>query len=221
MNTVVSPTLADTAHTAARAFAQLARDAVTARGAFHVALAGGSTPKLMYQALREQHVPWAAVHVYFSDERSVGPDSPDSNYKLAHDELLAHVPLPEAQVHRMPGEVRPIEDAARAYEALLPPQLDVVLLGMGDDGHTASLFPGTAALSAKGRVASNHVPKLNTDRLTFTFAEINAARERWLLVTGANKATVLREVRDGAGDYPVAGVQDPIWFIDQAAAQAL
>ncbi|ADV68019.1 6-phosphogluconolactonase [Deinococcus maricopensis] len=221
MNTVVSPTPLDTAQTAARAFAQVARDAVTARGAFYVALAGGSTPKLMYRALRDQTIPWAALHVYFSDERSVGPDSPDSNYKLAYDELLAHVPIPAEQVHRLQGEVRPVQDAARAYEALLPAQFDVVLLGMGDDGHTASLFPGTAALHATGRVTANHVPKLDTDRLTFTFPEINAARERWLLVTGANKANILREVKDGLEAHPVAQVQEPTWFLDEAAAQAL
>ncbi|GMA16173.1 6-phosphogluconolactonase [Deinococcus metallilatus] len=222
MNLRVFPTPEATAQAAAEAFARAAREAVSARGAFQVALSGGSTPKLMYRALRGlPDVPWSAVHVYFSDERSVGPDSPDSNYRLAHDELLTHVPVPEAQIHRMEGERRPLEDAARAYAALLPERLDVVLLGMGDDGHTASLFPGTEALQATGRVAANWVPKLNTGRLTFTFPEINAARERWLLVTGAGKAEVLREVQAGEGDYPVARVQDPVWFLDAAAAEPL
>ncbi|GAA5534573.1 6-phosphogluconolactonase [Deinococcus aluminii] len=222
MNLRVFPTPEATAQAAAQAFAQAAREAVAARGAFRVALSGGSTPKLMYRALRDlPDVPWKQVHVYFSDERSVGPDSPDSNYRLAHDELLTHVPIPEAQIHRMEGERRPLEDAARDYAALLPERLDVVLLGMGDDGHTASLFPGTEALQATGRVAANWVPKLNTGRLTFTFPEINAARERWLLVTGAGKAEVLREVQAGEGDYPVARVRDPIWFLDAAAAEQL
>lgn len=222
MNLRVFPTPGDTARAAAQAFAIAAREAVGARGAFHIALSGGSTPKLMYQALRDlPDVPWAGVHIYFSDERAVGPESPDSNYRLAHDELLAHVPVPGAQIHPMEGERRPLEDAARAYTALLPEQMDVVLLGMGDDGHTASLFPATAALTAGGRVAANWVPKLGTGRLTFTFGEINAARERWLLVTGAGKADVLRAVQASEGDYPVAGVRDPVWFLDEAAAGKL
>lgn len=222
MNLRVFPAPEATARAAAEAFAAAARAAVVEQGAFHVALSGGSTPKLMYRALRElPDVPWPAVHVYFSDERSVGADSPESNYKLAQDELLAHVPVPEAQIHRMEGERRPLEDAAREYGARLPAQMDLTLLGMGDDGHTASLFPGTAALTAGGRVAANWVPRLDTGRLTFTYDEINAARERWLLVAGVSKAEILRQVQAGEGGYPVAGVQDPVWFLDEAAAGRL
>ncbi|MDB5046038.1 MAG: 6-phosphogluconolactonase [Deinococcus sp.] len=222
MNLRTFPTPELTAAAAAEAFAQAARAAVRDRGAFHVALSGGSTPKLMYKVLREMpEMPWQSVHLYFSDERSVGPDSPDSNYRLAQDELLNHVPVPPAQVHRMAGEVRPLDTAAEAYAALLPAQLDVVLLGMGDDGHTASLFPGTDALNAGGRVAANFVPRLDTGRLTFTYAEINAARERWILVTGAGKAGVLRQVQQGEGGYPIAGVQDAVWFVDAAAGAEL
>lgn len=222
MNLRVFPTPGDTAREAAEAFAGAAREAAAVRGAFHVALSGGSTPKLMYRELRAlPDVPWESVHIYFSDERSVGPDSPESNYRLAHEELLTHVPVPEVQIHRMEGERRPLEDAARGYAALLPERLDVVLLGMGDDGHTASLFPDTAALTAGGRVTANRVPKLDTERLTFTFPEINAARERWLLVTGASKADVLREVQAGEEHYPVARVQDPLWFLDEGAVGQL
>ncbi|BDP42444.1 6-phosphogluconolactonase [Deinococcus aetherius] len=222
MNLRVFPTPQATAQAAAEAFADAAREAVRARGAFHVALSGGSTPKLMYRSLRGmEDVPWEAVHIYFSDERSVGPDSSESNYRLAHDELLTHVPVPGDQIHRMEGERRPLEEAASAYAALLPERLDVVLLGMGDDGHTASLFPGTAALTAGGRVTANWVPKLNTGRLTFTYDDINAAGERWLLVAGEGKADVLRQVAAGEGDYPVAGVRDPVWFVDEAAAGEL
>ncbi|ANE44519.1 6-phosphogluconolactonase [Deinococcus puniceus] len=222
MNIRTFPTPELTAAAAAEAFAQTARAAVRDRGAFHVALSGGSTPKLMYKVLRDMpEMPWQSVHIYFSDERSVGPDSPDSNYRLAQDELLNHVPVPPAQVHRMAGEVEPLETAAKAYAALLPAQLDAVLLGMGDDGHTASLFPGTAALNAGGRVAANFVPRLDTGRLTFTFAEINAARECWILVTGAGKAGVLRQVQRGEGGHPIAGVRDAVWFIDAAAGAEL
>lgn len=222
MKTRTFPTPELTAAAAAEAFAQAARAAVRDRGAFHVALSGGSTPKLMYRVLRElPEIPWQSVHIYFSDERSVGPDSPDSNYRLAQDELLNQVPVPAAQVQRMAGEVRPLETAAEAYAALLPAQMDVVLLGMGDDGHTASLFPGTDALQAGGRVSANFVPRLDTGRLTFTYAEINAARERWILVTGAGKAGILRQVQAGEGNYPVADVQDAVWFVDAAAGAEL
>lgn len=188
-----------------------------------MALSGGSTPKLMYAALRDLNVDWSRVHVYFSDERSVGPDSADSNYRTAKDGLLAHVNVPEAQVHRMEGERDP-HQAAADYAALLPDRLDLVLLGMGDDGHTASLFPDTDGLKAGGRVTANWVPKLDTWRLSFTFEEINAARERWLLVTGAGKAGVLREVQDGMGGvdgHPVAGVHDAVWYLDTAASAQL
>lgn len=222
MNLRVFPTPEDTARAAAAAFVRAAREAVTARGGFHVALAGGNTPRLMYRTLRGMAgVPWPAVHISFSDERSVGPDSPESNYRLAYDELLTHVPIPASQIHRMEGERRPLEEAASAYEGVLPAQMNLVLLGMGDDGHTASLFPDTAALTAGGRVAANWVPKLNTGRLTFTYPEINAARERWLLVTGAGKAGILREVQASEGNYPVAGVRDPVWFLDEGAAGEL
>lgn len=224
----VFPDVDALAHSAASAFADLARACVEERGAFHVALSGGSTPKFLYRALRqpsagqsgELALPWSAVHVYFSDERAVPPDSPESNYKLARDGLLAHVPIPEAQVFRIKGELEPHE-AAREAEGLLPPRLDLVLLGMGDDGHTASLFPGTAGLDATNRVAANFVPKLDSWRLTFTVGEINAARERWLLVTGSGKAGVLREVQDGVGEYPVARVKAPVWWLDEEAAAQL
>ncbi|WP_415786778.1 6-phosphogluconolactonase [Deinococcus saxicola] len=215
----VFPTPQAAADAAAAAFARAAREAVTARGAFHVALSGGSTPKLMYATLRDlPDIPWKAVHVYFGDERSVGPDSPDSNYGTAQRELLSYVPVPPSQIHRMEGERRPLEDAAAAYAALLPERLDVNLLGMGDDGHTASLFPGTAALDAGGRAAANWVPQQDTWRLTMTFAEINAARQRWLLVAGENKVQALADVRAGRGDHPVSRIQDPVWFVDAAAA---
>ncbi len=218
MRTRVSPTPEAVGQDAAQAFAEAARAAVDARGAFHVALSGGSTPKLMYRALRDVGgVPWDAVHVYFSDERCVPPTSADSNFKLAYDELLNAVPIPGPQIHRLEGELDPHEAAVRGSRDL-PGQLDVVLLGMGDDGHTASLFPGSDGLSADGRVIANWVPKLSAWRLSFTFPEINAARERWLLVTGANKREVLAHLEAGEGEYPVARVADPVWFMDEGAA---
>ncbi len=223
MNVLVSPTPQAAATLAARHFARAAAEAIAARGRFTVALSGGSTPRLMYDALRGLEVEWANVHVYFSDERAVPPDSADSNYRSARLGLLDEVPVPPDQVHRMEGERDPAQAAAE-YAALLPDRFDVVLLGMGDDGHTASLFPDTDGLNEGGRVIANWVPKLSSWRLTFTFAEINAARERWLLVTGASKAPVLREVQngiDGVQGHPVAGVHDATWYLDAAAAAEL
>ncbi|AWN22408.1 6-phosphogluconolactonase [Deinococcus irradiatisoli] len=220
MKVQVFRTPQDTAAAAAEAFAEAARRAVAERGAFHVALSGGSTPKLMYAALRDMKVPWQRVHIYFSDERTVAPDDEQSNYHTAKVGLLDFVPVPAEQVHRLKGELDPAQ-AAREYAALLPAQLDVVLLGMGDDGHTASLFPGTDGLQQGGRVIANEVPQQFTWRLSFTFEEINAARERWLLVTGAAKAPVLAQVARGEGDFPVARVHDPVWYLDAAAAAEL
>lgn len=200
-----------------------ARRCVAERGAFHVALSGGSTPAHLYRALRgrppEDSLDWSRVFVTFSDERTVPPESPDSNFGLAWRELLSHVPIPEEQISRMRGELAP-QDAAREYEARLPERLDLVLLGMGDDGHTASLFPGTDALAAPGRVAATWVEKLGTWRLTLTFPEIGAARERWLLVTGAGKVGALTRVLAGGSGLPVEGVPDPVWYVDEAAAVA-
>ncbi|WP_075835666.1 6-phosphogluconolactonase [Deinococcus marmoris] len=222
MNLRVFPTAQAAADAAAEAFARAAREAVTARGAFHVALSGGSTPRLMYATLRDlPDIPWKAVHIYFGDERSVGPESQDSNYGTAQRELLSYVPVPASQIHRMEGERRPLEEAAAAYAALLPERLDVNLLGMGDDGHTASLFPGTAALDAGERVVANWVPQQDTGRLTMTFPEINAARQRWLLVAGGKKAEALADVQAGRGDHPVARLHDPVWFVDTAATGKL
>ncbi|PYE56226.1 6-phosphogluconolactonase [Deinococcus yavapaiensis] len=220
MRTRVFTSPADVGIGGADVFERAASEAIGERGAFHVALSGGSTPKFMYEALRARQVDWERVHVYFSDERCVPPDSNDSNFKLAHDELLEHVPIPDAQVHRMEGEREP-EEAARRYEDVLPERLDLVFLGMGDDGHTASLFPGTTALTAGGRTTANFVGKLGVWRLTFTFGEINSAREKVLLVAGASKAGVLREVYEGKRIYPVEDVDAPLWLLDEAASASL
>ena len=223
MKVFVSGTPEAAAALCAKHLARAAQAAIKERGSFHVALSGGSTPKLMYSALKTLAVDWEHVHIYFSDERSVGPDSEDSNYRAAKLGLLDHVSIPPAQIHRIEGERDP-HAAAADYAALLPARLDVVLLGMGDDGHTASLFPDTEGLHASGRVIANWVPKLDTWRLSFTFAEINAARERWLLVTGVSKAETLREVQNGMGGvegHPVEGVQNALWYMDTAAAAQL
>ncbi len=223
------------AEAAARAFVEGAASAIAERGRFAVALAGGSTPKATYEVLARDHsgdVDWPNAHAFFGDERTVPPDHEDSNYRMALEALLDHVPV--GSVHRMRGELPP-DEAASSYEAELeeffgevPPVLDLVMLGIGEDGHTASLFPGTAALGVTDRlVVANPVPKLDTTRLTLTRPVLNAAREVRLLVAGAGKAQALAEILEGDSgpcEYPAKLVRPPggpIWMVDQAAAGAL
>ena len=174
------------AEAAARDSAAKAQAAIAERGGFTVALAGGSTPKATYEILARTYageLDWSKVHVFFGDERTVPPDHEDSNYLMAYEVLLSHVPV--GSVHRMRGELPPTE-AAAAYEEELreffgpsdePPSLDLILLGIGEDGHTASLFPETSALEVHDRwVVANPVLKLDTTRLTLTVPVINAAR---------------------------------------------
>lgn len=209
------------------------------RGAFRIALAGGSTPRPIYAAMAEDpYIDWSQWQLFWSDERCVPPTSPDSNYRMVKEALLDRLPQPPGLVFRMAGEGEPAA-AAAAYERtvceLVPPnpnagtgdtpRFDMILLGMGADGHTASLFPGTAALGDTQRlVVANEVPKLGATRLTFTYRLINAARRVLILVSGAEKAAVLREVLNGprqVAQLPVQGVQ-PIkgtvtWLVDEAA----
>lgn len=228
------------ARAAAEEFARLAREAVEERGAFSVALSGGTTPRRVYELLASDgfrgRVPWAGVHVFFGDERMVAPDHADSNYRMANEALLSRVPLPAENVHRIEG----LGDAAANasdYESVMRglfggsewPRLDLVMLGMGDDGHTASLFPGTRALEERRAwVAANWVEKLGAWRVTLTAPAINAARVVLFLVTGAGKAGRLREVLRGGRDPSRLPSQliDPrdgtlSWYVDRAAAAEL
>jgi 6-phosphogluconolactonase len=230
----------DVARAAADRFVALARESIEARGRFSVALAGGSTPKRIYELLageelREQ-VNWPEVHIFFGDERCVPPDDADSNYRMANEALLSRVPLPEQNVHRMRGEGDAVANA-RLYEDELRgffgdvdwPQFDLVMLGMGDDGHTASLFPETHALDVQSAwVTSNWVEKFNTYRVTLTAPAINHARNVMFIVTGAGKADRLVEVIYGARDahrLPSQLIQPQegalAWFLDEAAAAKL
>lgn len=173
---------------AAHLLAEAIGDALGLRGAAHVALSGGSTPRRTYELLGGLVENWTGVHLWFADERCVGPDDPESNARLVRETLYA----PEAATHRIEGELG-AEAAASAYERTLGDiVLDVVLLGLGPDGHTASLFPDNAALDADGRVAPVHdAPKPPPDRVTLTRPTIDLARRRILLVTGAEKAKAL------------------------------
>jgi 6-phosphogluconolactonase len=202
---VVCRDAASLGHKAAEHFVASAKDSIASRGRFSVALSGGSTPRTMFAILAEEplrsQVPWESTFLFWSDERTVPPDHPDSNYKMAYDTLISRVPLPEANIHRMRGEDDPTK-AADEYQAELArffgpgwPRFDLVLLGMGDDGHTASLFPGTAGLAITDRqVAANYVPRMNTYRITFTFPTINAAATVSFLVSGKSKAKILKTV---------------------------
>jgi 6-phosphogluconolactonase len=229
---------------AAHEFVRRARAAIEARGAFKVALAGGSTPRRTFELLAQptlaSAVDWGATHVFFGDERSVPPGHPDSNFNTARLALLAHVPVPDSQVHRMTGENADLKQAAREYEDTIArvfavpkgsvlPRFDLVLLGMGKDGHTASLFPHTKALTeARSWVVDNDVPAQKTQRLTLTATLINAARCVVFLVAGGDKKEPLRSVLEGARDEaqfpsqmiaPTEG--DLVWLVDRAAAANL
>lgn len=228
------------AREAAGLFVRLSVEAVAVRGAFSVALSGGSTPRRVYELLASDdyctQVNWPSVHIFFGDERTVPPEHPDSNYRMANEALLSRVRLPAENIHRMEGVGDAAANASR-YESGLRaffgdvswPRFDLVMLGMGDDGHTASLFPGSAALAEEqGWVVANWVEKFQTWRITLTAPAINNARRVLFLVTGASKAERLREVLKGERDphrlpsqliQPHDGTLE--WFVDRAAAAKL
>lgn len=218
----------------------LAAQAIHANGRFSIGLSGGSTPQPVFERLATEpyrsRIAWEHVYVFWGDERSVPPDHPDSNYRMAHAALLAHVPLPDANVHRMRGELPP-DAAAADYAATLRaffgtggwPRFDLVLQGLGDDGHTASLFPGTAALREQDAwVVANHVPRLDTWRITLTAPAINAAANVTFVVAGEEKAPALRAVLEDEHQpdtYPAQLIQPTNgtlhWYVDAAAAAEL
>jgi 6-phosphogluconolactonase len=233
----VYKTPAELARAAALDFAARAKSAIEERGRFAVALAGGSTPKATYEVLASDHAEslhWGAVHAFFGDERAVPPDHEASNYRMTREALLDHVPI--GSVHRMRGELPP-EEAASSYEEELReffgpdevPRFDLILCGIGEDGHTLSLFPETAALDVTDRlVVANPVLKLETTRLTLTIPVANAARAVAFLVAGEGKAQALKEILEGVADprgYPAKYIRpedgDLAWMADRAAAGLL
>jgi 6-phosphogluconolactonase len=225
----------EVARAAAEAFVEAARASVAARGRFHVSLPGGRTPLPAFALLAAPplhgRVPWERVEVFWADERAVGPDDPLSNYRAAKDALLDHASgLPPEQVHRMMAEAAHLDDGARHYEdevrRVVPagadgvPVFDLIWLGMGADGHTASLCPNDASLSVADRLVVPTWPAgYDTARLTLTYPVLNAAREVLFAVTGAEKAATLAAVRAGA-DLPAAQVRADrtTWLVDAAAA---
>jgi 6-phosphogluconolactonase len=218
------------ASTAAARFIEIVSEAVRVRGRAIVSLTGGSTPKRMYQALARNpaSLPWQHIHLFWGDERAVPPDHDDSNYGMADDALIAHVPIPPAQVHRMKGELPP-ERAAREYERELMGTFDLMLLGLGDDAHIASIFPGSAVLDEQEhRVAAPWAPHLETYRITLTPPALLNARRVLMVVAGAHKAAAVKAALEGPLDprrWPaqiLRPADDRVeWLIDRAAARAL
>lgn len=208
-----------------------AQNAIAGSGRFCVALSGGSTPKAIYHRLslpeNQAQVDWSKVFVFWSDERCVPPAHPDSNYKMAMDAGLASLPLLPQHIFRFHGESDP-EEAAKQYEAAIKEHVpferfDLMMLGMGDDGHTASLFPGTAALVEEKRLAlPNYIPQKEAWRLTLTFPCLNKARHLQLAVLGEAKASIIETLfREKPGSYPVEFLHHPTWILDQAAAKKI
>jgi 6-phosphogluconolactonase len=219
-------------------------EAVAGRGRARIAISGGSTPKASFELLADpdqpwrNRMPWDRLDIYWVDERAVPPDSAESNYRMTREALLDHVPLRPEQIHRMEGELDP-EVAAARYESDLrnsfrlegaqSPRFDLVALGMGTDGHTASLFPHTEAIHEISRlVTANHVPQMNTWRITLTWPVIDHASSVFFLIAGEDKAQILKEVLTGKHDperlpsqliWPVSGILT--LFLDKAVAALL
>jgi 6-phosphogluconolactonase len=200
--------------------------AITERGSCSLALAGGRTPEPVYRALAaESSIDWTRVEVFFGDERAVPPDHPESNYRMVRLVLLSRVAIPADHVHRMEAERHDREAAAREYERSLPPKLDVLLLGMGADGHTASLFPGSAALDERYRLVLPVTgAKAPAERLTITPPVIEAARNVAVIAAGEDKAAMVARAIEGPitpKAVPVQLARRGIWFLDRAAAARL
>ncbi len=212
---------------------------VKENGRCFLALAGGNTPRDIYATLasysQEIQIPWEGVHLFWGDERTVPPDHPDSNYGMVRDALLNHVTIPEANVHRIKGEIDP-QIAAAEYSQVIretiptnPPRLDLVLLGLGGDGHTASLFPGDETLDEQQEdVMAIFVKKLDTWRITLTYPMLNRAREVILLVAGKSKAEIVKRIHtlhEPTKDYPAAIVSPKNgnlhWMLDAEAAESI
>jgi 6-phosphogluconolactonase len=226
---------------AAGEFVRSAQNAIGDHGRFVVALSGGNTPRSVYGMIASEHrdrLPWDEVFIFFGDERHVPPDHPDSNYRMAEEALLSRVPIPTGNIYRIRAEL-PAQDAAARYEQALReffhladgewPRFDLILLGMGDDGHTASLFPGTAGLKEDRRlVIANHVEKLQTERITFTFPVLNNAAEVLFLISGASKAEVIGTVLGASppeNKFPIQQVSPRagrvLWILDKAAGRLI
>lgn len=225
----------DLSQAAARLFIELSHKALDQRGRFTVALSGGSTPKRLFEMLAAEPcrsaIPWDRTLIFWGDDRAVAPDHEWSNYKLAMDALLAHVPIPEENILRIKGELGAADAAEDMRRNLVNafgdqglPRFDLVLQGMGGDGHTASLFPGTDALDATDWVVPVIDPPANpkVDRVTLTFPVLNAARVALFLAAGEGKRDKISEIMNdptAQGRYPAARLEaeETLWYVDEAA----
>ncbi len=225
----------DLSQAAARLFIEQAHQALSKRGRFTVALSGGSTPERLFKILAAEPcwraVPWDRTLVFWGDDRAVSPDNALSNYKLAHETLLAHVPIPEKNIVRIKGELGAVQaaeslrhDLVKTFGDQLLPRFDLVLQGMGIDGHTASLFPGTDALNSTDMVVPVIDPPADpkVDRVTFSFPLLNNARIALFLAVGENKRHIVSEIMNdptARGRYPAARLEaeQTLWYVDEAA----
>lgn len=244
INYYVEPDSAALACRAAQYFVEMAGEAAEAHGRARIAISGGATPKAAFKLLADPHqpwrwrMPWDKIDLFWVDERCVPPDDSESNYRMTREALLDHVPLSSAQIHRIEGELDPEAAAARCESQLRSsfrlegaeyPRFDLVALGLGEDGHTASLFPRTQALHEITRLAvANRVPQLDAWRVTLTWPVINHARSVFFLIAGDEKAEILRDVLTGPLDpdtlpsqliWPSSGILTLI--LDKAAAALL
>jgi 6-phosphogluconolactonase len=240
---VVVSNSSELAEVAARRVVDIIQQSQKETGEARIALSGGSTPRMLFTLLAAEpyvsQVNWEKIDVFWGDERTVPPDSSDSNYRMACDTLLSHVPIPDDHIHRMRGELDP-DEAAREYEQVLtqifegaspenPPRFDLILLGVGQDGHTASLFPRTSALAIQDRlVVANEVPQQNTVRLSLTAPVLLAAHNVLFLAVGEDKAEAVQLAIEGEWaptETPCQFLREAeghvIWLLDQAAASKL
>lgn len=241
MQVVIYPDTNTLSHEAAQYIVRLANEAIVSHGRFSIALSGGSTPRVLYGLLGDEpyrsQINWSQVEIFWSDERCVPPDSSDSNYQLAQEVLFSKISIPASQIHRMPAD-KPDRDAAsleytqemqRVFGTDGIPSFDLLQLGMGPEGHTASLFPHQPSLQEQQRlVMPVNVPKPPPPRLTFTPPPLNAAKHVLFLVTGADKAEAVQAVLEGGyqpEEYPAQIVRPPhgdvTWMLDTAAAGKL
>jgi 6-phosphogluconolactonase len=238
-DTILCQDLIDLSRKSAERFRQLARESVKASERFTVALSGGSTPKHLYSLLAspdyKNQIPWSNVQLFWGDERCVPPDHPESNFRMAQEALLSKIKIPPENIHRMRGEQEPLAAAAEYEEDLQKyfglqrgalPRFDLILLGIGEDGHTASLFPGSEALNeTKHLVVAPFVATLNSYRLSLSLPVLNNAANVWFLVTGASKVDAVKKVFSAFSDLPAARIQ-PVngkltWFITGDAASGI
>jgi 6-phosphogluconolactonase len=226
-------------HATAEEFIRIGHAAIGAHGRFTVALSGGSTPRSLYALLAKDYLDfdWTRTYLFFGDERHVPPDHADSNYRMVNESLLAKIPIPRENVFRIRAELpdpaaaaSDYEEKLRAFFHLKPgefPRLDLILLGLGPDGHTASLFPGSAGLKEQSRlVIANWVEKFNTNRITFTFPVLNHAEDVIFLTSGPDKAAMVQQILEGHAGIPFPAQQIApqgrlVWMLDEQAAAKL